>query len=263
MLRKHKRILMYLTGDGMKTEFVQEIKVLSTQTDHTTRVGLLQGVSLLQDNMCEYFKNISCDGPTILPSHNCFFVLAKTKLRFIESPKWLQKIILKSDVSRLTKLRVNICHNICDMENKLMIEGLQELCPMDMDTRKPRLINTTPFPADVEINNSYTTTLEFEKFDEELSYDNLVEKIKVNTNNIDYYGHTNNIEYVKFIISTIPSSEFYKMKFKTFEIHYIQESKERDVLDVYCKKSKDNYYFEIKNGNNIVCKAKIEFDIDA
>ena len=78
----------------MNTEFTQTIKVLSTQTDHTTSVGFLQAVSLMQDNMCEYFRNISCDGPTILPTHNCFFVLAKTKLRFVDKPKWLQKIYL-------------------------------------------------------------------------------------------------------------------------------------------------------------------------
>lgn len=243
----------------MKTEFVQDIKVLSTQTDHTTSVGLLQAVSLMQDNMCEYFKNINCDGPTILPDYNCFFVLSKTKIRFIDSPRWLQKITLKSDVSRLTKLRVNVCHNICDMQGNLMIEGLQELCPMDIDTRKPRLINTTPFPLDADINNDYECSLEFEKFDEELGSENLIEKIKVNTNNIDFYGHTNNIEYVKFLISAIPSCEFYKMKFKTFEIHYIHETRERDVLDVYCKKSSDNYYFEIKNDKVVVCKARMTF----
>lgn len=244
----------------MRTEFVQDVKVLSTQTDHATEVGVLQAVSLMQDNMCEYFKMLDCDGPTLLPEYQCFFVLSKTKIRFVSKPKWLQKITLKSDLSKLTNVRVNLCHNICNAQGDLMIEGLQELCPMDVNTRKIRAINTIPFPVDADINNDYIQEISFEKFNEEITNDNLVEKIKVNTNNIDYYGHTNNIEYVKFILSTIPSAEFYKMNIKTFEIHYINESREREVLDVFCKKYSNNYYFEIRNDDKIICKSRIVFD---
>jgi len=243
----------------MKTELNQRLKVLSTQTDHNTEVGFLQAVGLMQDNMCEYFKNIHCDGPTLVPSHQCFFVLSKTKLKIVQKPKWLQKIDVKTDISKLTNIRLNVCHNICDEDGNLLIEGLQELCPMDINTRRIRAINSIPFPTDVEINVDYEKTLEFEKFTQELTKENLIDKVVVTTENIDYYGHTNNIEYVKFILSTIPSSEFYKMDVTGFEIHYINESREGEELDIYCRKTPTNYYFEIKNCESCICKAMLKY----
>jgi acyl-ACP thioesterase len=246
----------------VNTEFVQELKVLSTQTDHTTSVGVMQAVSLMQDNMCEYFKNLHCDGPSLIPDYNSFFVLCKTKLRMVEQPKWLQKIKLKTGLLSLSKLRINVCHNFEDLNGNLMIEGLQELCPIYFDTRRVREIASVPYPTDAEPNLDYVNQIKFEKFNEELDNEYLVDKIKINTNNIDFYGHTNNIEYVKFLISVIPSTEFYKMKIKEFEIHYIRETRERDVIDVFCKKSNGDYYYVMKNGDVVVCKARLLFDIN-
>lgn len=243
----------------MKTGFEQELKILSTQTDHKAELGVLQAMGMMQDNMCEYYKILGCDGPTMIPKCNCFFVLTKTKIRIFSKPKWLQKINLKTDVSRITNLRMNVFHDITDAMGNLCMDGIQELCPMDTITRKVRPVNTTLFPEGVEVADT-PENLAFEKFDEELDKEYLCEKIKININNIDFYGHTNNLEYVKFILSTIPSSEFYAMDIKSFEIHYIHESREREVLDIFCKKSSDNYYYELKNSDKVICKARLVFE---
>lgn len=244
---------------NMKTKFEQKLKILSSQLDHHTELGLIQSLSLLQDNMCEYYRNLKSDGPTMIPSHHAFFVVTKTKLRMIKTCKWLDEVKLVTDVAKLSNVRMNIVNNIYNASDEPCVVGVQEMCAMDSDNRKLRLINTTNFPADAEVvDNEFG--LEFSKFDDQFEEDSLVEIIKIKSTNIDVYRHTNNIEYAKFILSTFSSNELDLFRIKEFEIHYINETREDDELKIYKKLLDNSYVFAIKKDDKIVCKAKLDFE---
>jgi hypothetical protein len=66
----------------MKCIYEQPMKVLSSWTDINMELGLAQALSVVQDNMCEYFRELKCDGPTMVPVCNCFLVVTKTKIKF-------------------------------------------------------------------------------------------------------------------------------------------------------------------------------------
>lgn len=241
----------------MKTELRQTLKIPSTQVDQNCLAGLLPSLSILQDNMCEYFQLLGADGFTMVPVCNCFFVITKTKLKFIRQPKWLENVSLVTDMCKLSNIRLNLVNDILDSNNEPCVIALQEMCAIDVTDRKSRMVSTTLLPKNIElVENKYA--LEFSKLDSVFEEEDLIETIQIRLNNLDFYKHTNNLEYVKMMINTFTLSEFESLNIDEFEIHYLVESKFGDYLTIYRKQVRNGYEFLVKCGDRVITRAKIQ-----
>ncbi len=242
----------------MENNFKQNIKVLSSMTDSNAEVGIVYALAYLQDNMSEYFKALGCDGITMTGISKCFWVMSKTRVEFERLPRWLDNITLETRVQKITPVRLNLGSSILDTEGFAMIRGLQEICAMDSVTRKIRPIKSTLLPSDLMGTNDECKTATFLKMDFDLSGTKCDKEIKIDSTRIDYFGHTNNVEYAKILMSTFDGSVLKNLKPKAFEIHYISESKEGETLQIYKQKDNNNYLFEIRNKEKVICKAVLE-----
>ena len=62
-----------------------------------------------------------------------------------------------------------------------------------------------------------------------------------------------------YILNTFPSKFFAEHSVDDFEIHYLHETIEGDLLSVYKKESENSAEFLIKSGDNEVVRAKLTF----
>lgn len=237
--------------------FEKKTIVPASATDHTVGVGLVGAVTFMQDNMCEFFGQMGCDGLTMIPVCNAFFVITKTKIKFHKKCKWREDVVLKTVVSDVSKIRVNLVNNIY-VENGVCIEGIQELCAIDKDSRSIRSVESTLFPKDIETQES-VGDLKYTKFDFNLNEFELKKIIEINLSNVDYYKHTNNVEYVKFCMSVLDSEMFENNVVDTFEIHYIKESVIGDKLSIYVNQKGDKIDFVFMKDDDVCVKAEIAF----
>lgn len=244
----------------MKTRYEQRVKVLSAMTDCKAQVGITNALCYLQDNMSEYFKSLGCDGPTMIKEAGCFWVMTKTKIKFNSNINWLDYVSLLTDICKKTAVRINIVNSILDDRGNIAVEGIQEICAVDSSTRKLRPVGTTTLPQDIEIDDYSNISLSFTKLEEELGEDKFIKSVAIDSRYIDFFGHTNNVEYAKILLSTFTSCEIKKLNVKEFEIHYISESREGEELSVYRDDLAYGYYFEIKSGERVVCKAVLSCD---
>lgn len=249
-----------IRSEKMKTRYVQNVKVLSSMTDAKAEMGLAHTLSYLQDNMCEFFKALGCDGITMIPIAKCFWVMTKTKVKFNSTVKWMDNIVLETGLSKKTSARLNIYNNILDTSGNMIVEGMQEICAVDSETRKLRLVSTTALPEDIEVDEDKIPTTNFTKFEEELDESYLRKNYIVDSRSIDFFGHTNNVEYARIMFSTFTGIEVNSLVPREFEIHYIAESREGDNLLVYRKDDGDSHYFEIKCGERVISKALLVVD---
>lgn len=243
----------------MRNFFKQKIKVQSSQLDLNSEVGLVQSMAIVQDNMCEYFKQIKCDGPTIIPQYNCFYVLTKSKGIFNNFFHWSDEIELTSKVINITKVSVTILTKLINKKSgEIFAECKQELCAMDNTSRRLKMVSDTPFPTHFnlgEIREKY-----FDKLSEEFTKKNKVKTIQIESVNIDIYKHTNNVEYIRFLMSTFDKEFLINSRVVGIEIHYISESTFGDVLEIYRKQKDNQFYFEMRKGDKVVTKAVINFE---
>ena len=94
---------------------------------------------------------------------------------------------------------------------------------------------------------------------EDFSEKDYIYQQKIFSSDIDYSNHTNNVSYIKFIVNALPCKFFEENQITDFEIHYINESKEGQILKVY-KKEKDNWVeFLIKEGDREILRAGLNY----
>jgi acyl-ACP thioesterase len=101
--------------------------------------------------------------------------------------------------------------------------------------------------------------LTFEKLTDDFSENDFVYNQKIYYTDIDFSNHTNNAVYIRHILNTFPSDFFGKHTVEDFEIHYLHETLEGDLLSVYRKESEGTADFLIKSGDNEVVRAKLTF----
>jgi acyl-ACP thioesterase len=221
------------------------------------QMGILSSLGVAQDNMCEFFKAIKCDGPTMIPKTNCFFVMLKNKIHINDFKSWLDEFSVRTELVSQTRIRLSVQTKFLDDSGSVFATCLQEMCPMDVTTRKERMVADTTLPEDMELTDN--AELNFEKMTFDLSEENLVQTKQIDATNIDIYKHTNNLEYVRFMLSTFDMDFIENNTLTDIEIHYICESRFGDNLKIFRRIENDVIYFQINNGDKVITKAIVNY----
>lgn len=243
----------------MKYKYKKEHIITYSEADKNLKLSLYSSMQLAQDIMTKYFQTFGSDNNTIMKNDNAVWVLSKAKIHFNKYPNWLENIKCHSYTTVYKMVRVQIETIFLDQDDEILFIVMQECCPIDIKTRKPRKINTISYPKDMEITEAVLKE-DFSRFTSKFKEENLAYNQKVQALDIDFSDHTNNVSYVKYLINTF-SSDYWSNKIITdFEIHYINESRENEKLDIY-KIEQDNCKIEflIKNNDKEVAKARISY----
>lgn len=240
----------------MKNILEQKMKVSASLTDVNIEMGLVPSLSVVQDNMCEFFKNIGCDGLAMVPVCNCFFVVTKTKIKFNNFLTWLDEFNCKTEICGKSRVRLQLSTEFTK-KGTLIATSIQELCAMDADQRSLRTIETTLLPKDIEVTSS--SDMEFSRLTFDMSEANLVKTHSVDCTNLDFYKHTNNVEYVRIMLSTLNLNFLVSNVITDFEIHYVNECRFGDELKIYKNKTNECIDFEVRKNDVIIVKAKLNY----
>ena len=130
-----------------------------------------------------------------------------------------------------------------------------ELCVLDIATQRIKKISSVG--VDESMLTPATEEIAFGKFDNtELSP---VEQVKVRSTNIDHSHHTNNLEYLRFVMNTYSVAEIEAKTVKEMEINYSSQSYENDVLDVLKAQSEDRDFIVLQKNGKPVIRCEIVF----
>lgn len=99
----------------------------------------------------------------------------------------------------------------------------------------------------------------YSKLNETFSEDDFVYEQKVLVADIDYSRHTNNVVYVRYIVNTVSCEFLDNNQITDFEIHYINESREGEILKIYKKEKESSMEFLIKEGKREIIRASLSY----
>lgn len=127
-----------------------------------------------------------------------------------------------------------------------------------METRKIRKVETVNYPLDMETEENVIQE-PYSKLNETFLEDDFVYEQKVFVADIDYSRHTNNVIYVKYIVNSLSCEFFDKNQITDFEIHYINESREGEILKIYKKEKESSIEFLIREGEKEIIRASLSY----
>lgn len=241
----------------MKYEYKHEHEITYSEVDKNVKLGLLNSVLFAQDMMTKYFRTIGSDNYTTKINDNALWVVAKTRINFTKFPKWLDTIKGHSYTAQTKLARVELETTFKDKNDNILFVVNQESCPIDITTRKIRKINTISYPTDMETIDAIHKEpfLKLDTFFEDIDK---VYSFNVLATDIDFSNHVNNAVYVRYILNTFPSDFWNDKTITYFEIHYIRETKEGQLLTIF-KKEIDIGTIDllIKDDMSEIIRAKI------
>ena len=85
--------------------------------------------------------------------------------------------------------------------------------------------------------------------------------LRVANSEYDLNYHVNNIKYADYVFNCFSVSELERFALKSFQLHYIRQAHEGDVLDFYRQQIAENEYLVCgcKNGGELVVAARVRF----
>lgn len=232
----------------MKAEYKKDYRVTYTEVDKNTNLSLPNALSLVQNTMTEYFESFGSDNMILKNENNAIWVVSKAKMHFYKTPKWRDLLKGRSYTTKVKPIRVELETTFMNENDEIWFSVAQETCVIDLDTRKIRKVNSVNYPANMETENS-VIGYDYRKLTQEFDESNFVYKQKIYSTDIDYSKHTNNVMYTKYIINSIGNDFLDKIQITDFEIHYINESVENQILKIYKKVKNDEIDFLIKEEN--------------
>ena len=243
----------------MKYKYKKEHEITYSEVDKDVKLGVVNSMNLAQDMMTTYFKTIGSDNYTVKKNDNAAWVVAKNNIHFYRRPYWLEKLRVSSNITLIKKIRLGLETVFKNENDEVQFIVSQEICPIDLDTRKVKKIETISFPDDMEAEEP-TIIESFSKLNTEFGDKDMVYKYTIRATDIDFSNHTNNVSYIRLIMNSIQSDYWDDKDIINFEIHFINESKENEKLFIYKNELQNNQIeFLITNEEKEVVRAKIDY----
>ena len=106
-------------------------------------------------------------------------------------------------------------------------------------------------------NPVQTEGLDFSRFPKTCG--GMTESVTVRSTSLDYCYHTNNIEYVRFMLNTYPVDHFKTHEPAQLEIHYASQSFEGEVLSIMKESDDSGDQFNVLRDSQEITSARIRW----
>ena len=242
----------------MENKYKRKFFIGYSNCDRKISLSLLDSFYLIQDMMTEYFGFFKSDNIILKRENNAIWVLTKTKVHFNNLPVWRDVVEGTVFTTNIKPIRIGTETQFKDKDNNILFYANQETCAIDLDNRKIKKLSTVNYPKDLEIIEGINKE-KYLKLNDEFTIDDKVSEQIVNSTDIDFSHHTNNVAYIRFILNSLSSEFLDNCKVTDFEIHYINETKEGQKLEIYRKLKDTDVEFLIKENDREIVRANLKY----
>lgn len=228
--------------------------VTSNMCDSKLKLSILAADGIVENAVTELMGDLNIDGIVAMEKYDAMWLIVKNNIRFIRRPGWREAFNIRSYISGHTTIKMDIDTLVETVGGELLLKARTELAAIDLKSGRIRKAETVGFSSEME-HPIKTECLEFSRF--QVKSANIADTITVNSTSLDYCYHTNNIEYVRFVLNTYDSDYFKKHEPDQLEIHYISQSFENDKLNIEKTFSEEGDLFSIVKDGKQVTACKI------
>lgn len=224
--------------------------------DSKLNLSVLAADGIVENAVTELMGDLGIDGVVAMEKYKAMWLIVKNNIRFVRRPVWREEFTVRCYISKHTAVKLFIDTIIEGTNDELLVKARTELAAIDLEGGRIRKADTVGFTEDMA-HPIETEGLEFSRFPKTEA--ETIETHTVRSTSLDYCYHTNNIEYVRFMLDTY-DSEFFKTHDPVgLEIHYMNQSFEKEVLDIEKLPTDDGDLFRIKRDGSDITACKLSW----
>ncbi|MFA5562298.1 MAG: acyl-ACP thioesterase domain-containing protein, partial [Eubacteriales bacterium] len=206
--------------------------VLLSECDASGRMSLLAALYAFQDVATQHSAQMGVDGVTLLRESRAHWVLTRTLVRLFERPALLGEVTVTTWPSQPVGVRCDRNY-LLTRDGRRLLDGRAEWVIMDADTRHVRRLSSTCYPAQMAYRTDKPCEQPYRRLEDCLTDRDRVDTRTIRSTDIDMVGHTNNVVYARMFLDTFPAAFFEAREIASFEIHFLQESREGEAVGIY------------------------------
>ena len=241
----------------MKNYYAERHIVDATNLNMNSQMSITNILRIIEGTTFNHAKELGLDHYNMIEKCNAFWIVSKIKLKIINPNICERDKITISTWTHLPGMLRFDRDSAIKIGNKLMVKATSEWCCLDATTRRPRKSNTVYYP-EIEMVCNKSNNLKYTNMRVDVDKKDFVYTRQVRSTDIDVNNHTNNLKYNYFALDAFSVDELNKLNISEYEIYFVQESKENDLIDIYKTKKGKYYYIEGKSQNNTIFRVVIK-----
>lgn len=185
------------------------------------------------------------------------WVASRLAMEVYSYPKTEDTFRIETWIEDFSRMFTTRNFKIIGSDNSVIGAGSSIWCLLDMETRKSVDLNFTNYgsfatgiPSIIDKPGKVPTVA-----------GEPVSRHRVKYSDMDYNRHANSMKYVEWMIDLFPLELFEKREIRRIDINYVNELHYGEKVDIYCKQHQDDgCLFEMRSGEDVICKAAMKFD---
>lgn len=235
-------------------KWIKQQRIGSSIADTKGNLSILGIFQIAEESATELMGELHIDDITVKREYNAIWVFTKTKTEHLRSIGWNEVCTVVSFPSKITRASMCIDTAIKNARDELCAYARIELCALDLKTGQIRKVSSVGVD-NTGIAEPPAHDLTFTKFTaEDLSE---IGQRRVRSTSIDFAGHTNNKEYIRFILDTYSVRELEERPIREMEVMYVNQSYENDILTLRKGNFQNKDIVSVQTGDKIIVKSEI------
>lgn len=206
------------------------------EADRDGYVGLRGYMNYFQDMATHYMHNLDKGNDTIPEKYGIVWMYTKYKMQVVRKVDFTGELAMETWIPE-GKLSAVIQQNLLISRNgEECAKGCLESCLYHMSKNRLVRPKEIDFPTDVAESREFNIS-GFQKMTTDLDGMEYIYTHQVRYTDLDKTGHMTNLKYVDLFLNAFNSKFFEEFQIGEFEIHFLSQCFEGEVLHVYKKRA--------------------------
>ena len=227
-------------------KLIKKDKLNYSLCDTVANLSMLGAFQLVEDAMCQMMGELKLDGETCIREYDGMWVFVKNRIELRRKIHWMDEYTIECYITNAGGVKL-IVDTLIKTKGNIAVASRAELCAIDHKTGRIRRGNT------VGLNETIcgeTAEIDIGFHNADFTPCELVDSVVVRSSDIDFYHHTNNVSYVRYLLNQYDTAELRRAPISVLEIRYVNQTFEGDTLEIY--KCQDDNFTILNNGKAVV-----------
>ena len=213
------------------------------EADDDGKIGIKGYLSYFQDMAGEFMYKIGKGNDSLRKEYKTFWMYTKYKMHVEKKAGFEKCLHMETWVEKNKHSAVLNQALVISRDGEVYAHGVLESCFFNME--KNRLVRPDFVGFDERCKEEKGTILSFERFHHSIHSMEPCYNYIVRYTDLDGNHHMTNLHYINLMIDCCDSEFYKKYKITDFEIHFLEQSYEKDELKIYKKTEGNKIYIAI------------------
>ena len=201
-------------------------------------------------------------GIRLLHSEDIAWVLSRLAIEMYRYPKTDEDFHIETWIENFGRVFTTRNFKVTDNAGNIIGAATSIWCMMDMLTRKAVDFNAKSELEVMDFVTNIPSSIEKPARVSGIESPS-VSRHRIKYSDIDFNRHTNSMKYLEWMIDLFPLENFINNRIRRIDINYMKEALFGEIVEIAHEKIDLNQYrFDMRRGDDEICRARILFEND-